>query len=83
MMFVRRRIVNNITLEQQKAIQNIKNYFGEAKFEDLLKQQRTYIDDYFEKHYDDKDLSSVDANNDDSTEEKVEENVVSEENKEE
>lgn len=55
MMFVRKKIINNITKEQQQALQNIKEHFGESKFEQLLKMQRTYIDEYFDAHYDNVD----------------------------
>ncbi|MCR5786320.1 MAG: hypothetical protein K6G28_01285 [Acholeplasmatales bacterium] len=49
MMILRRNVINKITLEQQNALNDIKAYFGEKKFDSLLKTQRTYIDSYFEK----------------------------------
>ncbi len=68
MLFVRKTIINNITKEQQKALDKIKKYFGEEKYESLLKQQRTYIDEYFDEHYsEDSDTISVEENNEVTT----------------
>lgn len=71
MLFVRKTIINNITKEQQNALQKIKEFFGESKYEKLLKEQRTYIDDYFDAHQNDD--GSSDEN---STDEIKEENEV-------
>lgn len=49
MMVLRKNVINKITSEQQRALKDIKEYFGEKKFDSLLKSQRTYIDHYFDK----------------------------------
>ena len=46
-MLIRRRVISKISMEQAKAIQEIKDHFGDNKFELLLKEQRTYIDEFF------------------------------------
>lgn len=72
MLFVRKNIINNITKEQQKALEKIKEYFGEAKYEKLLKEQRTYIDDYFDQHASDDEVESnesIEETKEDSTKE--------------
>lgn len=73
MMFVRRRIINNIGKEQQQALANIKQYFGEAKFDKLLKDQRTYIDEYYDEHYEtvDKETNADDADSNDQNNEET------------
>jgi len=52
MMFLRRNVMNKIMGSQQQALVKVKEHFGESKFEQLLKTQRTYIDEYFEKEQD-------------------------------
>lgn len=70
MLFVRKTIINNITKEQQNALQKIKEFFGESKYEKLLKEQRTYIDDYFDAHQSDDE--NLDENSTDETKEENE-----------
>ena len=80
MLFVRKTIINNITKEQQNALQKIKDFFGEVKYEKLLKEQRTYIDDYFDAHSSDEELEIVDTN---ETKEETEKKDASVDDKEE
>ena len=76
-MLVRKSVVNKITIEQSKAIQEIKDYFGDNKFEALLKEQRTYIDEYFanqkEAEETPEETKEDGEKNDDALETKIEE----------
>ena len=65
MLFLRKSVMNKIQLSQQNALQEVKDYFGENKFESLLKTQRTYIDEYFES---DEEEGTTDSSNTDSKE---------------
>jgi hypothetical protein len=47
----------------------IKEYFGESKFEQLLKMQRTYIDEYFDAHYENADNKEENNENIEETKE--------------
>ena len=67
MLFVRKTIINNITKEQQKALERIKTYLGEEKYESLLKDQRTYIDEYFDSHYTDENEENENSSSETNT----------------
>ncbi len=75
LVFARKSIINKITQEQQTALDKIKVYFGETKYERLLKEQRTYIDEYFEAHYSDE--SDNDLETEETTEETKEDEISS------
>jgi len=52
MMFLRKNIYNKVALAQQESLAKIKELFGETKYTSLLKNQRTYIDEYFDNQDD-------------------------------
>lgn len=52
MMFLRKNIYNKVALAQQESLAKIKELFGENKYTSLLKNQRTYIDEYFDNQDD-------------------------------
>ncbi len=53
MLFLRKNVMTKISMCQENALKSVREYFGDKKFEDLLKIQRTYIDEYFENHEED------------------------------
>lgn len=59
MLFLRKNVMTKIQMCQENALKSVREYFGDKKFEELLKIQRTYIDEYFDKH-DDSDDTGLD-----------------------
>lgn len=76
MLFLRKNVMTKIQMSQENALKSVREYFGDKKFEELLKIQRTYIDDYFDKHDEDDDeslLNDTESNNQENNEETKEE----------
>ncbi len=77
MLFLRRNVMNKIQLSQQNALKEVREYLGDKKFEELLKIQRTYIDEYFDKHSE--DSSDLDDETNAETQEESKEETKQEE----
>lgn len=87
-MFLRSRVMKKINLAQADSIQKIKNDLGAAKFENLLRGQRTYIDEFFkareeaiEKEYEEsleEELTEEKDNNEEDNKEEVKEETEEE-----
>lgn len=73
MLFLRKNVMTKIQMCQENALKSVREYFGDKKFEELLKIQRTYIDEYFDKQ-DDTDETGLDdeTSNKDEAKEVVE-----------
>lgn len=78
MLFLRKNVMNKIQLSQQNALKEVREYLGDKKFEELLKIQRTYIDEYFDKHSE--DSADLDDETSSETQEESKEETKQEEN---